>query len=457
MQNLFKFIGLLVLTSLSCRKFTDPGEPLTQLTSTTVFSSDATATAAQLGIYAQLEGNGLLYDLSVATGLSGDELINYNTLPDRIDLYSNNLRPENSTVALLWNRLFEFIYKANAVIEGVEASTKISAAITKQLKGEALFVRAFCHFYLSQLFGDIPIITSTDYFKNANSKRQNLPLVFQQIEIDLLESINLLSANYVNAANMSTTERTRPNKFAATAMLAKVYLFQEKWSAAESTASIVINLTGQYLLRPDINQVFLKNSTETIWQLQAVVPGSNSYAGALFPFTALPSNVSLTPQLLSSFDAGDLRLASWIKKVTVNGTNYYYAHKYKAGQNSASITEYTMVLRLAELYLIRAEARARQSLFTGANADLNSLRSRANLAPVNLSTLSSVLDEVEQQRRCELFAEAGDRWFDLRRNGRLHSTMGTVKAPNWIITDQLYPIPQIEINRNNLFIQNPGY
>ncbi len=449
--------GAALLAIPSCRKFTDPGEPLTQLTSTTVFSSDATATAAQLAIYAQLEGNGFLYELSVATGLSGDEMINYSTLPDRIDLFSNNLRPENSTVGLLWNRSYEFIYKANAVLEGVKASNKVSDPVKKQLQGEALFTRAFCHFYLCQLFGDIPVITSTDYRQNASATRQPASLVYQQIETDLLQSIQLLSANYVNAVNASTTERTRPNRFAATALLARVYLFQEKWAAAELTATSVLNLTSTYSLRPDVNQVFLKNSTEAIWQLQATVAGFNTYAGALFPFTALPSNVSLTPLLLNSFETGDLRLSAWTKRVMVNGTNYFFAYKYKAGQNAASITEYTMVLRLAELYLIRAEARARQSQFAGATADLNVLRSRANLPLVNLSNLPSVLDEVERQRRCELFAEAGDRWIDLRRTGRLHPLMAMAKGTNWVITDQLYPIPQVEINRNNLLVQNPGY
>jgi hypothetical protein len=281
--------------------------------------------------------------------------------------------------------------------------------------------------------------------------------VYNQIENDLLSSIELLSDHYVNAANMATTERTRPNQFAAQALLARTYLFEGKWSNAESAASNVITSTPQYALCSNLNQVFLKNSPEAIWQLQATVPGSNTYAGALFPFTSLPSNVSLTSDFVASFESADLRKSSWVKTITVSGSNYSFPYKYKVGQNSTIVTEYTMVLRLAEVYLIRAEARSRQSLFTLACGDINLLRNRANLASVALTTLPALVSEIERQRRSELFAEAGDRWIDLRRNSRLDAVMPLLKGSNWVMTDQLYPIPQVEIDRNHLLIQNPGY
>ncbi|MBI5370599.1 MAG: RagB/SusD family nutrient uptake outer membrane protein [Sphingobacteriales bacterium] len=457
MKNIIIIAAVILGINSGCRKFTDPGQPETQLTSHTVFASDATATAAQLAIYAQMEGNGFFYELSTATGLSADELVNYMSFTDRIDLYNNNLRPENTNVSGLWNRMYELIYKANAVYEGLGRSEALSAAVKNQISGESLFVRAFLHFCLLQLFGDIPVITGTDYVQNAGAVRQNKEIVFDQIERDLLLSAELLSGSYVNAANASTSERTRPNKYAVRALLARVYLYQGKWSSAEAAASEVIASNSMYTLCTDLNKVFLKNSTESIWQLQATVPGFNSYAGALYPFSSMPSNISLSQVLLGSFESGDRRLQSWVKTITAGGNNYSYAYKYKAGQNTGAITEYTMVIRLAELYLIRAEARAQQSLLTSAAADLNILRGRANLPPVPATTLQELLSEVERQRRSELFTEAGDRWTDLRRTGRLDSIMGSVKGANWSGTDRLYPIPQTEIDRNSQMTQNPGY
>lgn len=446
-----------MLTISSCRKFIDVGNPATQLTSATVFSSDATAIAAQLAIYAQMEGDGFLYNLSVATALSGDEMTNYDPSPDRIDLYRNNLRPENANTSSLWNQLYDFIYKANAVNEGVEKSKTVSEAVKKQIKGEALFVRAFCHFYLAQLFGEVPVVISTDYQQNAIASRQTLQLVYKEIEEDLIKAGDLLSMGYVDANNISTTERTRPNAYAAKALLARVYLFEEKWPLADAAATAVISFSSQYALLTDINAVFLKNSQEAIWQIQSTFPGFNTYAGALYPFAGLPFNVSLTSAFFNDFDTADLRRSSWVKTVTVGGDNYFYPYKYKAGQDEPSITEYTMVLRIAELYLIRAEARCRQSLFTQANEDLNALRSRANLPSVALTSQTALLSEIEHQRRNELFAESGDRWIDLRRTGRSNDLMSISKAPDWTSTDQLYPIPQIEIDRNKNLVQNPGY
>ena len=441
----------------SCRKFTEPGNPPSQLTTAAVFSSDATATAAQLAIYAQMEGNGFFYNLSVLTGLSADEMINYMVSQNREDQFNNNLTAETSTIHSLWAELYGFNYKANAVYEGVEKSGKISEAVKKQLQGEALFIRAFCHFYLARLFGDIPVITTTDYQLNAMESRKPMQEVYNQIEKDLEQAISLLSAEYKNTAHKSTSERTRPNLYAAKALLARVYLFDEKWSMAEATASDVINYSTQYELLPDLNAVFLKNSREAIWQIQSVVPAFNSYAGAMFPFSSLPNNVSLAPGFVSSFDTTDLRLKNWIKMISISGNEYFYPYKYKAWQNQASITEYTMALRIAELYLIRAEARGRQQLFTLANEDLNKIRSRAGLEDIDLTTEAELLAEIEQQRRFELFAESGDRWIDLRRTGRISDILSIIKAPHWELTDQLYPIPQVEIDRNKNLEQNPGY
>lgn len=456
MQKVF-FIIIIVLSASGCRKFTEPGSPNNQLTSSAVFSSDATAVSAMLGIYSYIETIGLVYNLSLVSGITGDELINYNTSIDRVDLSSNTIRPENTITTTLWNNLYTTIYRSNAVIEGVSSSQAVSPAIRQQLRGEAMFIRSWCHFYLLQFFGDIPLILTTSYQANAVVERVSPAEVYRQLEVDLKEAVDLLLPGYVNPANQVTTERTRPNRFAAAALLARVYLFQGKWPEAETTATAVINETGQYALVAGLAAVFFKNSSEAIWQLEPKFVGANSYAGAMFPFTQLPSNVSIAPDLQGSFFPEDQRAVEWFRKVTVSGVDYFYAYKYRVGQNVTAISEYTTVIRLAEVYLIRAEARGRQLNFVGAADDINDIRSRAGLASISLPDLEATISELEQQRRWELFAEAGDRWTDLRRTGRLHTVMTLAKGSNWNETDQLYPIPQVDRDRNSRLSQNPGY
>lgn len=454
-----KFFYILIVTLLfsSCRKFVDTGEPPTQLTSAKVFNSNATATSAMLAIYAQMEVPGFMFELSVYTGMSADEMNDHQLAPERIELNTNDVVPANILTTAFWTRMYGSIYKANAVIEGLEKSQNVSDAFKAQLTGEALFLRAFFHFYLLRLYGDIPLAITTNYLDNANSTRRSEGEIFMQIEKDLEKAIELLAETYVNPTNVTTIERTRPNRYAAKALLSRVSFYQGKWSVAEQLATEVINATALYSLHPDLTKVFLKNSSEALWQIQPVLPGLNSYGGAFYQFPSFPFLVALTPGFATSFESGDQRQSQWMKTVVGGGTNYYHPFKNRVGQVSTSVTEYTMVLRLAELYLIRAETRARQGNFTSANADINVIRSRAGLPVVSPSTEPDILSEIEKQRRFELFAEAGDRWLDLRRSGRVSQVIGAAKPSSWTANDQLYPIPQTEINRNNLLTQNPGY
>ena len=118
-----------------------------------------------------------------------------------------------------------------------------------------------------------------------------------------------------------------------------------------------------------------------------------------------------------------------------------------------------MVLRFAELYLIRAEARAQQNKLTGANSaasDINVIRTRAGLSNTTATTQAALLLAVEKERQVELFTEWGHRWFDLRRTGRIDAVLSAVK-PTWKPTAALFPIPYLEIQRNPLLTQNNGY
>jgi hypothetical protein len=169
----------------------------------------------------------------------------------------------------------------------------------------------------------------------------------------------------------------------------------------------------------------------------------------------------LSNSLLQSFEINDLRNAQWVSSIDVSGNTYYYPYKYKI-KSGTTINEYSMVLRLAEQYLIRAEARAQLDDVEGAIGDLDRIRQRAGL-PLYQDTQpgmskAEVLSAIEQERRIELFSEWGHRWLDLKRTGKADEVLGLEKGSDWQPTDVLYPIPFSEIQNNrNLLPQNPGY
>src|SRR5690606_21218692 len=127
---------------------------------------------------------------------------------------------------VFWREAYKYINNANAVIEGLSKSTSLSGNTRTQLEGEAKFIRAFCHFYLVNLFGDIPYVTTTDYQKNSTSVRLNATEVYTKIISDLTDAKNLLATDY----SFSNGERSQPNRFAAIALLARVYLYTGKWA-----------------------------------------------------------------------------------------------------------------------------------------------------------------------------------------------------------------------------------
>lgn len=454
-MKLFFLYITVIISITSCKKFVDIDPPTTQLVSETVFAKDQTAIAAQLAIYARMEGDGLVYQQIIYPGLSADEFSNYSTGIFSIDLANNNLTSENSIVLNFWTNYYKYIYQANAVIEGVSNSATISETVRQQLLGESRFVRAFCHYYLTCLFGDIPIVRNTDYRINSQLSRSPVTTVLDFIEQDLMAAISLLSTSYLDAGNLPSTEKVRPNKHTAQALLARLYLLKGQWDKAEESASAV--LSGNYQLISNLDNVFLKNSNEAIWQLQNVVPGYNSYPGAQLILTTTPNVVALDTNFVKTFVATDKRRLQWVKSITVSGRTYYYPFKYKVRQNASSITEYSMIFRLSELFLLRAEARSRLGDLNGAHADLNQIRIRAGLPALSGLTGTVLIDSIIQERKFELFAESGDRWLTLKRTGEVNNVLPLIKGSNWNSTDALYPIPLAEILKNNQLIQNPGY
>jgi hypothetical protein len=203
--------------------------------------------------------------------------------------------------------------------------------------------------------------------------------------------------------------------------------------------------------------VFLVASNETIWQLSSVVSNINTYEGNNFnpvSATVIPK-YPVTSYTLNSFESGDTRKSAWIKSSVVGGQTYNYPYKYKV-RTGSTVTENPVYLRLAEQYLIRAEARAQLNDLPGAASDINVIRNRAGLSNSTIPDQNAALVAIEQERRIEFFAEWGHRWLDLKRWGRADAVLSPVKSA-WQSFDTLWPLPYSELQLNPELIQNSGY
>lgn len=456
---------------LGCGKFLEIDPPKAELAKSAVFENNSTANAAVLAIYSRMVNNYFSsYRIPLITGLSSDELTNYSTVNDISTFYSNSLNPNNLRITGdIWSPAYHIIFQANAIIEGVNDSNGLSINAKKQILGEALFIRAFWYFYLVNIFGDVPLITSTDYLENASKFRTPISDIYGQIKQDLLDAQELLNHNYIGGDGISvSTERVRPNKYTALALLARVYLYTGDYVSAEIISSQIIN-SGMYDLNTDLNSVFLLNSTEAIWQLQprpgGVTPEGRGFILTGEPETLFDRSSTISETLLNSFEESDKRRESWVATYSLNNTpNFNYPYKYKVNNVSIGLNEYSMVFRLAEQYLIRAEARAFQNNISESITDLDQIRNRAGLKLIlelnpNIGQ-QELLIAIEHERQIELFTEWGHRWFDIKRSGRMDEIMHQIsqyKGVTWNTNFSLYPIPQIERNINSNLTQNPGY
>lgn len=456
------FLYPLIITGLySCQKFLDVAPPKDQITSAQVYASDATAISVVRGIYSQMiNGSGFASggssSITLLAGLSSDELVTYVNDPAYLTFYSNSLSPINFQ-GNLWSEPYKYINNANALMEGLKNSTAVNARTKNELTGEAKFIRAFCFFYLVNLFGDVPLILTTDYNQNALASRTAKADVYQQIIADLQDAQNALADDY----SFSEGEADQPNRWAATAMLARAYLFTGDWINAEAHATLVID-NPTFRLTNDLDSVFLANSPEAIWQLKpdAADYNINTNEGFMFILTSNPYYAALSDQLLNAFEPADNRKTKWVNSFTDGTSAYYYPFKYKIQTGSDPFNEYSMVIRLAEMYLIRAEARARQNKIDSAREDLDKIRTRAGLANTSASSKPDLLSAILHERQTEMFSEWGHRWLDLIRTGSADSVMAVVtpqKGGSWSSHWQLYPIPQADILSDIHLNQNPGY
>lgn len=457
--------GLLFIWVLSsCESFVDVDVPNDRITGSTVFNNDQTALSALDGLYSQLFNTSFAAggnrSVTFLAGLSADNFTVTEPSEDMEEFNENEILPSNGFNRDLWSGAYSTIYMANNLIERVESSTGLSENNINRIVGAAKFVRAFTYFNLVNLYKEVPLILVADYTENALASNASSEEINSQIINDLNEALERLGPAYPE------NERTYANSHAVRALLARVHLFQENWEQAEFYSSQVIAAGDLYQLIGDVNQVFLSNSREAIWQISPVGWGSNfrhTREGNLFiRISSSNSPVELTEDFMQLWENADQRYSHWVGNYEDETGVYYFPNKYKVQYDATGgqISEYSMVLRLAEQYLIRAEARIKMGNLTGAISDIDIIRQRARIPLISeiqpgISD-DQLLELILEEKRKELFAEWGHRWLDLKRKG-IAGEILEAKKPLWEPTDIFYPIPEQERMKNPNLEQNEGY
>jgi hypothetical protein len=461
----------LLTTTTGCKKLVEVDPPYTSFSAENVYTNDASAISAINSIYAKLSAGSMfstsLTTLSLNAGLSADEFNLYSGVSGSplLGYYQNSLNSSNTTTTDYWANTYPVIFNANTAIQGLKGAQDLTPIVKQQLLGEALFMRAFCYFYLVNLYGDVPLILGTDYTVNAGILRSPTSQVWDQIKTDLKEADNLMTDNFPDKLlTGASTERIRPTKWAAEALLSRVYLYTSNYADAEVTSSLVIANKTLFAMT-DVNSTFKKNNPEAIWQLQPVNTGWNTEDARTFIITSTGPNgshpVYLSNWLLNEFETGDFRQASWTNSVTVGANVYVYPFKYLSAKLNDPVTEYNNVLRLAEQFLIRSEARVQLGKTDDAIADLDVIRNRAGLPNYNGATDQTTLRAaLLHENQVEFFSEWGHRWLDLKRTAHVNTVMAAItplKGGVWSANWQLYPITADELRKTPGLLQNPGY
>jgi hypothetical protein len=430
----FKILALsLALLTFGCEEFLEKA-PYDIITDNIVILSIEDAETALLGAYSALQSAEAYGNQTIgSTGTLSDELIHSGSFPTVAEFDNNAVLPSNVTLQNLWAAYYAGLYRANVVIERTEPLTA-DQDLKDQIIGEAKFLRALMHFDLVKLFGGIPYANTSDLATLRSLDRTPAETVYANIIADLNEAITLLDG--IDHGN-----NKRANDWVAKAMLARVQLYAGNTAQAGTLANDVIE-NGPYSLEANYADVFAGDSEEVLFEIFFSVQDQNGLAFWLREdgrWEYAPS-----PQLVAAFEVNDDR-ADMIEPHSQGG---FQAAKYT---DRATGTDQTVVLRLAEMYLIRAEANIGNAQ---ADDDVNEIRNRAGLGDIS----GVDLDDILQERFVELCFE-GHRWNDLVRTGRANTIMAVVNPTNWQNTDVLMPIPQREIQQNPTLVgkQNPGY
>lgn len=498
-KTLSLVILITALTS-SCKKFVDynPHEDF-QVTDLDYLKSETDYRTMAISVYSPLQWLNqevpvadIASDNSVAGGESASDVLPLQQIDDF------NHTSVNSTMTDLWQVAYEGVSRANYLTQYKAknlAGETINFAGKDALYGEIYFLRAYYYFQLVRMFGDVPLfldkrLTYTDKGISRTSKTE----VYKQIEADLNSAISVLPA--VQA------QKGRATKYAAQALLSKVYLYENKFDAAVPVLESIIT-SGAFSLVPDFGSMFLlagENGPESVFEIQytngspyynwgGATRGQGNYAvqqngvrgisssNAAMPYAAGWSTNLPSQNLFAAYSAGDKRRdvtlfdpAAYAAANPSFSLNYqvapykntgYYNGKYlprkgeTSGQVELNYDNNFRIIRYAEVLLMAAEANNRATAPNDVKAQgyLNQVRARAFGDALHAvgATGATLKQAIWDERRLELAME-GDRFFDLVRTGQAATKLTGFKAGK----HEVFAIPQPDIDVAGL-TQNAGY
>lgn len=392
--------------------------------------------------------------------------VKQNSQANRIIFYAEHVvNVSDANASATWTDMYQAINAANQIIN---SDVEVPAGIQSEkdhIIGEAHALRGLIYFDLVRFFAQhysftsgashpgVPLVLTFD--PSNKPARNTVNEVFDQVISDMTMAISLMDSDS-RGGNSNTLSST-----SVKALLSRVYLYKEDWSNAEEMASAVIG-TSEYSLVANDSYSDLwtqDNSSESIFEISMTESdnvGANGSIGGLYLEDGfgdyLPSN-----DVVSLYDPADVRFSVFTIDDFLSGVYApYRMEKYPGISGFDNIK----VMRLAELYLIRAEARAEMGNDSGAQQDLNIVRQRAlSIAPDNTDTGQALKDAIFLERRLELCFE-GQRLWDLMRKMkdvvRTDCTSLTCLIP-YASNSVVLPIPQIETDINPNIEQNPGY
>ncbi|QNK61626.1 RagB/SusD family nutrient uptake outer membrane protein [Pedobacter sp. PAMC26386] len=447
-------IAAVSLSFTSCKKFLDK-EPIAQITPENIFTSQQGAQSAVMGVYrTQLSSFSYGQSLVIVPEFSAKHVNHVASYPEYVDFKTNTIRIDNPWTQNIWVAAYAAINAANNVVVKVAVMPESAIALDKkqQFVREGKFVRALNYFNLVRAFGDIPLIlTPTSENDNLKVPRNTVAEVYKQIIADLKDAVNLPNS-YASVAE--TKGRATGN--AAKALLAKVYLYNgsttNNYADAARLAQEVIS-TGGFSMPDDFSSIWkTKNTSESIFELQFDAQATNALAAVSNPnpsvlFYAEGKSIAYL------YETADKRGLFTVYKNTPEDARYYIG-KYRIF--SPAIQNFP-VIRLAEIYLIHAEAQARveATVSAAAYASYKKVRDRAGITTPDISTFTSVpafVTAIQHEKRVEMMFE-GEAWFDYCRTGLALTEMMSKADPNYF----LYPIPDAERRNNPSLTQNKGY
>lgn len=493
MNNRFIILpaALMVIAFTACTKFVDynPKEDY-QITADNYFTTADDYKKMVIGTYSPLQwlyANPVIGDVASDNSVSGGENATDVLGLQQIDDYQINAN--NSYFTEAWKSCYEGINRANFLEEN---KGKLDFAGKGALYGEVYFLRAYYYFELVRMFGDVPLFVDRRLSATDSKKYPRAPKteVYKQIELDLTNAIGVLPE--------SNPQKGRITKYAAQALLGKVYLYEEKFDDAAAMLENVVN--GPFSLVQNFGDIFLQsgeNGPESVFEIQYsnASPyydwsnpgrGQGNLAVQMCGVRNLTGNspygqgwsINLpTQDLAAAYADGDQRKAVTVLDIEAYKTAHpefnitYLVAPYKntglynqkylprkgetSGQVELNYLNNNRTIRYADVLLMAAEANNRKTAPDDQKAQdyLNRLRRRAFQDENHNSTAtgSTLKEAIWAERRLELAME-GDRFFDLVRTGQAAQKIQGFQAGK----NEVFPIPQQEVDISGL-TQNPGY